>query len=62
MRHSHSLPKPGKPRREGEESQTGRCSGSWEYVQSVNDTRDVSKNRQQDIDEEIGTTASLFVC
>jgi len=28
-------------------------------VESVNDARDITKNRQQDVDEEIGTAASL---
>lgn len=29
------------------------------YVQSVDDSGNVSKNRQQDVNEEIGTAASL---
>lgn len=31
-----------------------------EYIQSVDDSGNITKNRQQDVDEEIGTAASLF--
>ena len=34
---------------------------NWEWIniQRMNDTRDVTKNRQQDVNEEIGIAATL---
>ena len=39
-------------------SNVGACDGGYD-VQSVDDTWDVTQDRQQDVDEEVGIAASL---